>query len=97
MKWLLLVFTAFSFQASAKYRAYKLLIVNEETGTEKEIMSTLDHIQYVDYYHLNPGESIRYLDSWMCWGNTSNFKPICNKQQSRRPPQESIFPAPNEG
>ncbi|MEO0336236.1 MAG: hypothetical protein AAF202_07570 [Pseudomonadota bacterium] len=45
----------FGSAASAKYRAYKLLISNEKKGTEREIMSTLDHIQYVDYYHLNPG------------------------------------------
>ena len=90
------IFLSLSFTAEAKYRAYKLAIINEEAGTEKAILSTLDHIQYVDYYHLNPGETIQYLDSWMCWGNTGGHKPICSKEQSRRPPQESIFPQPDE-
>ena len=68
----------------AEYRAYQLVISNEETGEEKRITSTLDHLQYKAFYSLGPNEIIYYERSWMCWGNTSYHKPIC------KPPEEDI-------
>ena len=61
----------------AEYRAFSLLITHQEKQTTRAITSTMDHIQYPQYYPLNPGETIELVDSWMCWGNTSHFKKTC--------------------
>jgi hypothetical protein len=73
--------------ARAEYRAYELSLMNRETGAETRIVSTLDHIQYRGYHPLGPGEDLSYVDSWMCWDNTSRFKAICHKPQ--RDPAQS--------
>ena len=64
---------------SAEYRTYELKIKDHSNQKERLIITTFDHIQYTDYYALNPNESIEYVDSWMCWGNTANFKSPCPK------------------
>ena len=51
----------------------------------RRVISTLDEIQYPDYYPLKPTEKIAYLDSWMCWGRTDEFKPPCAKPAPRQP------------
>ncbi len=68
--------------AFAEYRAYELAIVNESTGSEVKIISTLDHLQYRGFYPVAAGEEVIYVDSWRCWGNTKNFKPICPNPNS---------------
>ena len=45
----------------------------------KMIKSTVDHLQYAQ---LNPGIDIKnldLLDSWMCFGDTSGFKKLCDR------------------
>lgn len=61
----------------AEYRAFELKIMNIESGTEKTVVSTLDHLQYAQYYPILKGEVVSYLASWRCRGNTSQFKRIC--------------------
>jgi hypothetical protein len=58
--------------ASAEYRAFELLITNQVTGQSRIVISTLDHIQFPQYYPLNAGEIAEYQTSWMCWDNTSH-------------------------
>lgn len=65
--------------ARAEYRAYELKIENTETNKGRTEISTLDHLQYPRYFPLAAGEKISYVDSWMCRGNTSNFKKPCAK------------------
>ncbi|MEZ4873025.1 MAG: hypothetical protein R2827_12465 [Bdellovibrionales bacterium] len=67
-----------SVNSLADYRAFQLLIINPQTGTERTILSTLDDIQFPEYYALRPGEIIQISDTWMCYNNASYFKPICN-------------------
>jgi len=71
---------------SAEYRAY-LLDVNVQKGVKqsgekieqhKLLVSNLDGGQYTAWYNLNAGQVLT-LASWMCWGNTSNFKRPCEK------------------
>ena len=78
---LVLLFQLIS-SAQAEYRAYELAIVNETTGSEVKIISTLDHLQYRGFYPVAAGEEVIYVDSWRCWGNTKNFKPICPNPNS---------------
>jgi hypothetical protein len=78
---LLCAVALFSSVSKAEYRAYELKIENPETGSERKAISTLDQIQYPRYFPLNPGERVKYVDSWMCRGNTSQFKAICPKPE----------------
>ena len=67
------------------YRVFELSIKNEETGQERKVTSTLDHIQYNEYYPVDANEYIEYVDSWMCWGNYSYHKQACPRPTSRQP------------
>ena len=71
-----------------EYRAYELGITNTSTGDTRTVVSTLDNLQYPGYYPLQASEVIQYEDSWMCYGNTSQFRPICPK------PAVSLTPQP---
>ena len=82
-KALIFLFILLSFSAQADYRAFELRIAHEEKGTERLVRSTLDNIQYPEYYPLSVGETIQLIDSWRCWGNTSNFKSLCLKPAER--------------
>ncbi len=68
-------------QALAEYRAFELKITNVASGKSRSVKSTLDQFQYSEYYPLNAGESIEYVTSWMCMGNTNHHKAICANPQ----------------
>lgn len=68
--------------ANAEYRVHRLLIRNVETGAERTIASTLDHMQYTGYYPLKRNETIEYVTSWRCWGRTDGFKPLCPQPEA---------------
>ena len=61
----------------AEYRAYLLEIKNTETEQVRQVITTLDHIQYPQYHHLKAKESISLVDHWMCWERSDHFTPIC--------------------
>jgi hypothetical protein len=63
--------------ALAEYRAYSLVITNIQTSSARLVISTLDDIQYPGYYPLRRYETISIQSTWMCWGRTGDFKPIC--------------------
>ncbi|MCB0421197.1 MAG: hypothetical protein KDD61_09375 [Bdellovibrionales bacterium] len=65
--------------ASAEYRAFELLIINPETGKERRVISTFDHIQYPEYHPLESGEVVNYVTSWMCWDRTNHLQKYCPK------------------
>ena len=73
----LLALLLLTFTASAEYRAYQLLITNEESGAERSITSILDDQQYREFYTLKPGETIQLFNTWMCYHNGSYGQPIC--------------------
>lgn len=60
----------------AEYRTY---LLDVKLSEEKHIilLSTLDHVQYPAWY--SGFEKVSLLDSWMCFGDTSNFKKPCEK------------------
>lgn len=72
----------------SEYRAFELNIVNRTSGTSKKVYSTLDHIQYPQYYPLQKDEVAEYVDSWMCWENAEMYKPLCQKPD-RNPADQS--------
>lgn len=65
----------------AEYRAFELLITNNETGNERRVISTLDPEQYAGYYPVKKNETIVYTDTWRCWGNFSYYKKICPRPE----------------
>jgi hypothetical protein len=82
--------------AWAEYRAFELKITETETQTERAVLSTLDHIQYREYYPISKTEKVSYVTSWMCRGRTSDFKKICDKPEKlSREPASKALPKPN--
>lgn len=73
------------FPVKAEYRAFELVITDSLTGTERIEHSNLDPIQYKRFYPLGPGEKVTYRATWMCRGNTSQFKPICLNPKTTSP------------
>ncbi len=78
-------FAALTTQARAEYRAFSLVITNSQTGATRLVTSTLDDIQYPTYYPLRRYENRSIQSTWMCWGRTSDFKPICASPRSAQP------------
>lgn len=73
--------------ALAEYRVFELVIRNTETQTEKVVISTLDPLQYTDYYPVLQNEVVLYRDTWMCYGSTA-YRQTCPNprlEQQRTP------------
>ena len=68
-----------SLAAQAEYRVFVLKITNSKTQKTQTRYSTMDPLQYKTIYPLSPEESIEYVDTWRCKGNTSGFKAHCTK------------------
>lgn len=65
--------------AKAEYRVFILEIANGKTNQRRQIQSTLDPVQYASVYPLHPDETIMYQDTWLCRGNTAQFKQHCDR------------------
>lgn len=55
------------------------------------VESTLDPNQYPYYYPITQDEIVTYVDTWRCFGNTSDFKELCpnpKKNQNENPVRE---------
>lgn len=74
-------------QLFAEYRVHKLAITDPTGATVKEVTSTLDHMQYDQYFHVPKEYKVQLLDSWKCYEFTGDFKPHCPnpKDASRLP------------
>jgi hypothetical protein len=82
-----------SLQAHAEYRVYQLGIKSSPTAKqEKVVTSTLDHLQYLDYYKIEPQEQVRLIDHWMCRGRTDHFKSHCSKPKPPSPTSNQADP-----
>ena len=67
--------------ATAEYRVFKLQFLNSKTKQTRQIQSTLDPQQYQGIYPLPPDETVTYVQTWRCRGNTSLFKPHCQSPE----------------
>ena len=63
---------------------YKVHLFDIKVSKDKHItvFSTIDDIQLPYLYRGIKVEQIDILDSWMCLGDTSGFKPVCEKPVS---------------
>lgn len=96
---LTLVLILTSKPASAEYRVFKLSISDENGAVQRQVLSTLDHLQYPTYYPLRPGEQIQYVDSWMCWERGNGFKNYCpspKNQTDSKPRNPAEDPTPSD-
>ncbi|MES2769605.1 MAG: hypothetical protein V4596_10720 [Bdellovibrionota bacterium] len=75
--------------AFAEYRVFELVIQNQETKSERIVISSLDPLQYPGYYDLGQGEIVMYRDTWMCWGDSSYHKKYCEKPSRQSTPSQS--------
>lgn len=71
--------------SNAEYRVFVLQISDAEETDIQLIKSTLDPHQYADVYPLKIGQTIRYVDTWRCWGRQEPFQPLCEKPANRTP------------
>lgn len=65
--------------ARAEYRVHILQIQNEKNNSIKVVRSTLSARQYRHIFPLQSNEKISEIDSWKCFGNTSQFRIHCPK------------------
>lgn len=80
---------------AAEYRTFELRIDDTIKNKSRTVTGTLDHLQYPRYFPLQKGEVAVYVDSWMCKGNTSNFKPTCKKPEPLTPLATQAPSSPN--
>lgn len=92
----------FASRSRAEYRAFLLQITDSRSGSERLVISTLDELQYRDYYHLHPAESLQRLDTWMCWARSDHGQPICPNPRTLAPESTATAtggsaPGPTQG
>jgi len=58
--------------AKAEYRVFVLKIEDSTTGQSRTVTTTLDHIQYPEYYPVRTSETVSISETWMC-RNRSDF------------------------
>lgn len=97
-KLFVLAIAIFSYcSAQAEYRVF-LLGLQTDNANEVQFLSSLDDQQYLGYHTILPNQKIRYIDSWMCWGDTSFSKPYCpnprNPASTAAPATDVATPAP---
>lgn len=63
--------------AVAEFRVFRLKIVNAETGTDREVISRLDDIQYAGYFLKKRAESISIEQTWMCFERNDYAGTLC--------------------
>lgn len=76
---------AFTF---AEYRVFKLQITNAKNQNVRQVQSTLDPEQYRMIHPVAIDESVTYVQTWRCPGNTNHFKAHCN------PPDQKLANGP---
>jgi hypothetical protein len=74
-----------SLSVQAEYRVFILKITDHKNQKTQTRYSTMDPLQYKMIYPLSPDQSIDYVDTWKCKGNTSGFKILCAKPPENKP------------
>jgi hypothetical protein len=70
-----LAFIILSQTAFAEYRVFKLKIQSQTNpATVRYVESTLDHIQYRQYFDVRIDETVTYVETWKCLGRTDHLE-----------------------
>ena len=67
--------------ANAEYRVFKLQFTNSKTNQVRQIQSTLDPEQFENVYPPNPNETLTYVQTWRCKGNTNHYQAHCQSPE----------------
>lgn len=92
--WLFVLLIFIPHPGWSEYRAFLLKISKpSEAGKPQAFRlekSNLDPEQYPAYYHIEAGETISYIDTWMCWDRTGGMQPVCPspREPAAAPPAE---------
>ncbi|AHI05381.1 hypothetical protein BDW_04365 [Bdellovibrio bacteriovorus W] len=99
---LILLFILYTGSASAEYRVFLLKIYkienrspdsSEEEGSDFRLVeSTLDPIQYRQYYSVAANEAVVYIDTWRCYGRTDQFKNFCPNPKGQNEAEDDSSP-----
>lgn len=76
MRWGFLISLLISLPSAAEYRMFLLQVTSADGTPGAQIPSNLDPDQYRGYHPLKEGETLSYIDTWMCRGRT-NEQPPC--------------------
>lgn len=79
-----LAISAISGHAQAEYRAFLLQITNSKTNSTRQVISTLDDLQYPAYHSITKDESIQILDTWKCLKRSDHYQPICSNPKPKK-------------
>lgn len=93
MRSLLLAFFVLSSSSYAEYRVFMLQFLDANGKVLREFPSTLDPLQYPGYHPLAKGTQLFYTDTWICPGNTADFKPLCSSPRLAAP-ASTVIPVP---
>lgn len=56
------------------------------------VESTLDPLQYRQYYPLAANEAVVYIDTWRCYGRTDQFKNFCPNPKGQNEAEDDSSP-----
>jgi len=92
-----------STKARAEYRVFQLQVTGPDGVVSKTFPSTLDPEQYRRYHPLPLEMKLSYQETWMCKGNTQDFKALCTnpkppptEETNTATPAEQTPPSPIE-
>lgn len=95
----ILFLTALTNTTRAEYRVFLLQVTGPDGVVSKSFPSTLDPEQYRRYHSLPEAMKLSYQETWMCKGNTQDFKALCSnpkpptdetaKPNGEQPPTQS--------
>ena len=74
--------------AQAELRAFRLKITDKASGTERQVITRFDHVQYGMYRRVKETEVVAIDQTWMCYDRSDYVGSLCNA-----PPQS---PAANK-
>ena len=74
----ILLLTVLMNTANAEYRVFMLQVTGPDGVVSKSFPSTLDPEQYRLYHPLPAAMKLSYQETWMCKGNTQDFKALCS-------------------
>ncbi len=67
--------------AKAEYRVFKLQFENSKTHLTRQILATLDPVQYQTIFPLTADETVTYVQTWRCKGRTDQLKAYCQSPE----------------
>jgi hypothetical protein len=77
----------------AEFRAFRLKIVNSETGMERIVTTRFDDLQYADYHPIQRSERISIDQTWMCYERNDYTGIICSPPSKPKDNSPDIKPA----